>query len=255
MKIISISDFHGSVDLLDKLLIKIKSEKPDLIVFSGDLVKGGARGSEWLTAAAQGRTPSPDKDEIKDEKSSEIESYKLFYSCLDQLGVPVCVVPGNMDAPEERYFNMTNLFGREYKNFHLVHQGVWENEGFSVMGFGGEITDKEKENYFVLQYPKMEFENFWTKFIGYKTDKIKIFILHIPPVSKLDLINGGHKGSNAVNQMIEKLKPDFIFCGHAHDAQGHESFGGTLGINPGTLKKSNMAIVETDSKKVDFVKI
>lgn len=40
MLIFAISDFHGQVDVLEKLKSKIIETSPHLIVFCGDVVKG-----------------------------------------------------------------------------------------------------------------------------------------------------------------------------------------------------------------------
>lgn len=255
MKIISISDFHGNVDVLGSLLIKIRKEKTDLIVFSGDIVKGGTRGDEWLSAKKENRPPKKDKKEIIDEKSKDSEFYKLFYLSLIELEVPICTVPGNMDAPKERYFDQLKVLNIENSFIHIVHSGLWENDKFCVMGFGGEITRNENERFFVLQYIDKEFEDYWKKFIGFESKKIKVFITHTPPVGKVGLEGNFHRGNDAINKMLKEMKPDFLFCGHAHEAQAYEYIGNTLAVNPGALKKNNLAVVDTDTQKVRFEKI
>jgi Icc-related predicted phosphoesterase len=114
MKILAISDFHGETKLMNSLVENIKDKSPDLIVFTGDVVKGQARGDEWLSAQEEGREPVKDKKEILDEKKKDFKLYDEFYDKLDTLDIPVMCIPGNMDAPEDVFFSY--LLGKRHCN-------------------------------------------------------------------------------------------------------------------------------------------
>ena len=66
MKFFCISDFHGALDVLPALVKKIKDVNPDVIIFTGDVVKGYARGDEWLAAKAKGRPGNKELPAIKE---------------------------------------------------------------------------------------------------------------------------------------------------------------------------------------------
>ncbi|MCG2827500.1 MAG: metallophosphoesterase, partial [Thermoplasmatales archaeon] len=68
MKIIVTSDFHGAKEVMEPLNNLIDNEKPDIVVFCGDIVKGCARGNEWLSSK---------KDNRKLDKE-KVETRKLF---------------------------------------------------------------------------------------------------------------------------------------------------------------------------------
>ena len=57
MKIIVTSDFHGAKEVMAPLNSLIDNEKPDIVVFCGAIVKGYARGNEWLSSKKLGKKP------------------------------------------------------------------------------------------------------------------------------------------------------------------------------------------------------
>ncbi len=221
MIILSISDFHGSVDVLGKTGKRIKEIQPDLIVFTGDIVKGSARGDEWLKAKTEGRPPNKDLKSIKAEEKVDLELYFKFYEWLNSFRIPAVTIPGNMDAPAERYFKIMMEAETVHENIISVHgRHIRIGRNFVIGGFGGELTQAEKEEFFVLQYPAWEAKYHLGNLAHEEHDKI--LLLHTPPVSKLDLEGGSHKGSNIVNELIKSLTPKFAFCGHAHNCQGKD---------------------------------
>jgi len=67
-----ISDFHGSLEILESLEKMIKENRFDVIFFCGDIVKGHKRGNEWLAAKKENRIPNREKLEIITEKDEDI---------------------------------------------------------------------------------------------------------------------------------------------------------------------------------------
>lgn len=169
---------------------------------------------------------------------------------MDQLGVPILVVPGNMDAPESRFFCLLFEYEMRLHNIRLIQENIISYQGFFFSGFGGEITESQAENHFVLQYPYPTVHFSLRKLCFLKGKKI--LILHTPPHSKLDFEKGNHKGCYYVNELIEWICPDFVFCGHAHRARGEEWLGKSLVINPGPLKEGCFAILDTEESQVEF---
>ncbi|MGH9674474.1 MAG: metallophosphoesterase family protein [Bryobacteraceae bacterium] len=63
-----------------------------------------------------------------------------------------------------------------------------------------------------------------------------VLICHCPPQgTALDrLSGGGHAGSTAIRDFIDRRQPAWFFCGHIHEAEGVETtVGRTRGVNVG----------------------
>jgi len=234
IRIMGLSDFHGAIHVLALLQEKIREVNPDIITFSGDIVKGYKRGDEWLAARDEKRAPQMTED-IKNEEQEDLQFYHTFFSFLNRLSVPAFVVPGNMDAPEPRFLKASKG--------NVVHRSLVETP-VTITGFGGQLTEEREETTFVLQYPRQKVMDTMEPFAHKKID---IVITHSPPVSSLSFEDGQERGSLVVNDLIDLLNPDYLFCGHAHKAQGAEWIKTTLTVNPGALKYGNYVIVEEDT--------
>ncbi len=252
MKILALADFHGAVEVLDKLAPKIKEIKPDLITFTGDVVKGKARGDEWLKAEAEGRAPKADLPEIKAEEKQDLDLYHKFYSFLKQFKTLVVSIPGNMDAPKERYFKVALESETTYENIKFIHgKHVKFGRSFVIAGFGGEVTEKDSEDFFVQIYPRWKAEFDLSDLNYLEQDRILLF--HNPPHgTAVDKDKDRHIGNKAVNDLIKIYRPKIAFCGHAHRCQAQAFIGDTLIVNPGALKLGNYATVDTVSRKAEF---
>lgn len=250
MKIIVISDFHGTKEVMAPLNSLIDNESPDIVVFCGDIVKGHVRGNEWLSSKKFNRKPDKEKIEIKNEKEEDLELYDYFYKNIRK-DAPVLVVPGNMDAPESRYFS--TLLNMNIKNLYPLHEQLFFKEKYVFAGFGSEITENKEEDFFVLQYPKDKVKFALRKVKWVKKEKILVF--HSPPVSKIGIEGDVVVGSNAVNEIIDEIKPKILFCGHAHRAAGTDMVNDTLCVNPGPLKYRNAAVVDSENLNVRFIKL
>ncbi len=59
-----------------------------------------------------------------------------------------------------------------------------------------------------------------------------ILVVHEPPHGVLDIVpSGKHIGSQHVLQLMQRLHPRALLCGHVHESPGIEQTGGTLVIN------------------------
>lgn len=255
MKILAFSDVHGEMDNLQELAEKLPELDADLAIFCGDIVGGKARAEEWLRAYSQGEAPRSDKPEILEERERDIETYVSFLRTLGHLGLPVAVVPGNMDAPEDLYLRIILAHEVVEPGVNLVHHGFMPaGRNLIIAGLGGEITETERESRFVLRYPRWETE-FAFNFLRYLPQE-KILVFHSPPkANHIDLEGDQHKGSQVVAEVIKTHRPLFAFCGHAHEAQGQEWVGNTLVVNPGALKHGYYAVMDTTERQAEFHKL
>ena len=246
MKLLVLSDFHGSIDFLPKIPGIIKKEQPDVVAFCGDIVKGYARGDEWLRAMRSGDDPDRTLPQIEKEETQDLEFYEAFFRSMGALGRPVVFIPGNMDSPWERFSAAAQQAMEQYQNLHLIHQQMFTFQDFTFWGFGGELSSDQHEVFFVMINSH---EEVVSQLPDTSEDDRLVLLTHSPPIGTVvDIENNNHRGSGVVNDLIDQLKPMLLFCGHAHSAQGNEKIDGTTVVNPGAFKSTNYAIVTVEGK-------
>ena len=253
MQILVFSDLKGEIGNLRALVNQTKEFPLDAICFCGNIVSGNARLDEWVGAKLSGRVPNRNQVEILEEALEDLKLYKEFCNLIDSLGIPVMVIPGNLDASEERYFVFMQQAAFLSDNIILLHENLTKLGRYVFTGFGGELRDNEKEDYFVLQYSRREI-NFGTRRMCFLKPP-RILLLHSPPVSTLDLEGGIHKGSQIVNDIIAAVSPEFLFCGHVSVAHGMEKINQTIVVNPGLLAEGRFSIVDTQTQEVKPMQI
>jgi Icc-related predicted phosphoesterase len=250
MKILAISDWHAKENVLSDLAKAAKTLSLDAVVFTGDVLKWKGKCSEWANARFENRPPDKDKPEIKDEIENNAQLYHMFYETAREIDLPFFTIPGNVDSPLRQYYMIALEKMERNPKLRVVHGSFSGLQGqFAVLGFGGEITEDSEENYFVLQYPRRDVEPHFGMLAILSSE---ILLFHTPPIGSLDLDDGKHKGCKVVNDLIEKYKPTWVFCGHAHGARGKEIIGDSIVVNPGALKNGFYALVDTDKEKVEL---
>jgi Icc-related predicted phosphoesterase len=63
-----------------------------------------------------------------------------------------------------------------------------------------------------------------------------VLICHAPPRgTALDRVREGlHAGSQSVREFVDRYQPDYLFCGHIHEAEGVAiEIGKTKAVNAG----------------------
>jgi len=252
MKLLVISDFHGATEYLEPIKERSRELGVEAVLFCGDIVKGHARGDEWLAAQKEGRPPRRELPGIDTERTEDLDLYDVFYTSMDELWVPTYVVPGNMDAPLSRYVQVAEETVDTRSRTRFAHGRMLPlGEEFALIGVGGELTEQEREDFFVLRFP--EWEARYACLPGRFSDRPVILLTHMPPVgAEVDVTPKGHKGSPVVNRLIDLVAPTYLFCGHAHDSQAREELGGTIIVNPGALKKGHYGFLDTELDRVEL---
>ncbi|MFQ6002546.1 MAG: metallophosphoesterase [Candidatus Zixiibacteriota bacterium] len=251
MKILAISDWHAKENILSNLTDAIKNLSVDAIVFTGDILQWKAKCSEWAKAKSENRPPDKDKAEIKEEIEKNTCLYHTFYDNMRKIGLPLFTIPGNVDSPLNQYIEIGWEEMKKNSKLHIVHSSFFDlDKHFIVTGFGGEITQQGKEDYFVLQFPRWEVE-YGLNFLS-NISSTKILLSHTPPIGTLDSDDGKHKGCKVINDLIQIHRPKWVFCGHAHGARGEEIIGDSIIVNPGSLKNGFYALVDTDKEKIEL---
>ncbi len=253
MQILLASDLIGNPERLDELIRRCRDYTLDALCFCGNIVRGQSRLAEWNAAQNEGKIPNRNAVDILEEALEDLRLYKGFCAQLDSLGIPILVVPGHLDAPEERYFLFMQQAAFLSDNIILLHENITKVGAYVFTGFGGEITEQEKEDYFFLRYPRQECI-FGTRRMHFLNPP-RILLFHTPPVCRLDLDGGLHRGSPFVNDIIHTVSPSFLFCGHVTSAAGSEILGSTLVVNPGALADGRFAVIDTKERTAELLSL
>jgi uncharacterized protein len=114
-------------------------------------------------------------------------------SLLTSLSVPVLAVPGNMDGPNAaaEITRLGDLMGADPAVIDSV-------------SFGGPNARTHCD----------------------------VLVTHEPPLGTLDRArSGAHIGTQAVRDLVDRLRPRVLTCGHVHESPGIERLDDTLVIN------------------------
>lgn len=251
MKALVFSDVHGEFEPLRALMQMAPKLDCNFGLFCGDIVRGRARGKEFLQAQKEDREPDIHAPDIVAERAEDYALYAEFYQTLRPCPFPIFGVPGNMDAPEGRYLTCSLAEAGADSPLEVVHRSLARCGDWVICGLGGEITQVDREEVFVLRYPKWEALHSF-RLLTYVAGR-RIMVLHTPPIGEVvDRDNGGHKGCEVVNEIIHTFRPELAVCGHAHDAAGEEKVGDTHVVNPGALRNGRFAVVDLDTMQADL---
>jgi len=207
VKIVSLTDIHGRVQAAD--LIASDLQSADLVILPGDLTTFG-----------------------KQEEAAHI------VEAVRKHNPNILAVMGNCDCPEvEQYLTEEGL---------CIHRGHRRVNGVVFAGLGGSLK---------CPIPTL---NEWTEdeiadhldaaVTDAPADVPLVLVSHQPARNTLtDLAaHGGHVGSTAVRDFIERRKPVLCLSGHIHEAQGTDSIGPTTLVNPGPFMEGRYVVVEID---------
>jgi Icc-related predicted phosphoesterase len=127
-------------------------------------------------------------------------------------GKPVYAVTGNMDPPDAA------VKARNY----LIEGSVISIGGFYLAGYPVDASAVEGAG------------------------RRLILLAHYPPRGcRVDVTHGGeHIGSDAVRELVERVRPLAALVGHVHEAPGIDKLGSTVVVNPGPLSRGRYAVVE-----------
>ncbi len=138
---------------------------------------------------------------------------------LHAFAVPVLAIPGNMDGPRA----VAEITG----NGSLNHGSLLGADPVVIGGvsFGGSQVRVPCE----------------------------VLVTHEPPAGTLDLAaSGQHIGSRAVRDLVDRLRPRVLTCGHVHESPGIVRLGETMVVNC-TMGdgKTGGALIEVTAAGVD----
>jgi len=209
LRILGLADLHDRVEMLDRL----KGIDADLIVFCGDLHNGGSRETACPAAFA-----------------------------LASLGLPVLIVPGNMDHKDM----VPDLW--ESAGLRVLHGSSFCYADLVFLGMGGIVAKDPRRLRDPARYYHRDDEVYETLVEAHQDipgESIKIIVMHQPPRGAQDtLYNGKSSGSVSLRRFVEEYQPDLLLCGHIHEARGECFIGSTRIVNVGELRRGFATIIE-----------
>jgi Icc-related predicted phosphoesterase len=208
MKILAVSDIHGTSRGKEVAFKNYEVHKPDLVIITGDITQFG---------------PPDDA--------------KMF---LDELGdkIKTLAIPGNCDP-----FEVPEAV--EASKAENLHANKLEINGLTFIGFGGSnltpfntIFEQSEDIIFAELNELMEPGK------GSRT----VLVTHCPPKGYRDEVTDrGSMGCEAVARIVKKYKPRLVISGHIHEAFGVDDIGDeTTIVNPGAAKEGRSALIDLD---------
>jgi hypothetical protein len=204
MKIVALTDIHGSYDRAESIL---RREHPfDVLVIGGDLTTRG--------------TPA--------EADRALRRFRSF-------DAPVLTVAGNMDPPELEATFDASAISINGKGIMVGNVGFCGVSGCppTPLHTPYEISEEEIAR---------RAERGWSDIPTAAT--LVFVPHAPPYRTTLDrLFTGIHVGSTSVRAFIEQRRPQVVICGHIHEAHGTETLGPTQMVNCGPAAKGHYAVI------------
>ncbi len=151
-----------------------------------------------------------------------LEDFKEAVSRVKEVASDFLAVAGNLDVPEGDAFLAQE--GRLLESTGTVQRG-----GFSFAGISGANTSPFNTPY------EWNDEAMEKRLAHFMPGQVDVLVSHTPPFDcGADVIGSGISvGSKAVRNLVERVKPMIVLCGHIHEARGIYSIGKMPVVNPG----------------------
>jgi Icc-related predicted phosphoesterase len=220
LRILGMADLHDRAEMLSR----VNDIQADLIAFCGDLHNG--------SSAAEARPAA---------------------KALAGLGLPVLIVPGNMDH--------RNVVPEIWKSvgFRMMHCASFQSGKYGFLGMGGMTVKSPQRLADPARYYHEDEDVYRTltkicKEIS--SSAHQIVMVHQPPRNSRDKIySGEHTGCISLRRFIEEIQPDLLLCGHIHEDWGEDRIGRTIVVNVGEMRRGYAALIELNDKiKVQWMK-
>ncbi len=255
MRILHVSDLHGSKASMEKVKELYFERKADLLVVSGDLT-GKCVSNGNVSKCVWGRKKDPRELGVEgfenrggylvnvEDKEIErnapgllaqasAERVKEWLEDLEASSINFFVIPGNVD-----HFLMDTVISKfvpKSFTFKGLVFGRCSTVPFTPFGTYREGSEEVIER----ALPKFP---------------VDVLVSHSPPKGYLDLSNyhgGGHVGSEAVLKWIKENQPLLGLHGHIHESPGVERLGKSTLVNPGSEAEHGtlrFAIIDLDGE-------
>jgi len=273
MKIFAIGDFHGKFP--DKLRRKIKEEKPDLILGTGDytgiddwrpllkkVFKARRKGVELNVEKLIG------EEEYKKLLEKDYKAGEVVLKKINKLKIKTFSVFGNGDWYKVFFNDAGKYYEKLIKKLRYIkniNRGRGSFGKIRIVGFGGyldpdiyftkrgmkAIGENEKSNKKRRKRYNKEEKNL----MRLMKSKPDIMLAHYTPYNCLDkmkarghALTGSHMGVSYYNRAIKRFSPVLVICGHMHEYQGVKKIGRTKVVAVGSAYEGKAAIIEMDER-------
>jgi len=204
MKLLLLTDIHGNVENLERILDR---ENYDAVLCAGDL---------------------SDAEKYEDYEEN-LERVLETFNKKEKL---TKAIPGNMD-PEKAC--VKKLMEHRLN----LHKKIASFEEFEAVGFGGGITPFETP----FEPEESEIKNAVSTLYSRMTDDKRIAVIHQPPRNtNVDIVDEKHVGSEKVRELFEENKFDLVVTGHIHESIGIDTIKDTSIVNPGPVMDGYYAV-------------
>ncbi|MDP2925022.1 MAG: metallophosphoesterase [Nanoarchaeota archaeon] len=281
IKILAIGDFHG--ELSDRLLNRVKKENFDIIISPGDFCGNSllAKLIFRYYKSIENLVDKIGKKKYLDLERKSFDSGVKILKILNSLNKPVFLIRGNWDPSyfqDIGYNNKKDPAAKRFKNkinklknvelidFKKINYSSYDFIGYPTSSYPG-LVNKNIGKKLINRYGKKgnrlykkcikDNKKYFSLFKKlFKESKNPIFISHNCPYNtKLDLIKKGpqkgkHYGSWLAKEVILKLKPRLVICGHMHENPGIIHIGKSIVVNPGSTIDNRASIIDIDDRKV-----
>lgn len=213
--------------MLQKLVAKAASMKPDLVFLAGDMQnwwpneKGTDRNRIKSMTDAQFAALK-----AKDLGKMQRQSVRDAMSALTDAGIAVCYTPGNHDVgddPDEKTLGQYTSSSSENPGWGPLFQRVKEENGIVFLQFNSQVYWSENSE-ILDKYRKEQFDFLESEINSLVAKRIKRLVLltHIPPF--MDTIEEEEGWANWKKEYRKKLLDLFVkvqvpmlfVCGHFH---------------------------------------
>ncbi len=199
MKLLCASDYHANHRFLESTVEHAEKLEPDVFVYCGDFVM--------------------------QEYAEEL------IKRLEEVGVPVLAVAGNLD--------LGIIYESEMSE--IVMYGLRELKGYHFLLVSATYP-------FILDEALADVE-------GIDPSKL-IFVTHYPPKGVLDKIwSNEHVGYDGYAEFDENVKPALHVFGHIHEDNGFEIKSNTIFVNCAATPSRKIYLVDLKKREVRDVKL
>ena len=214
MKILALSDIHGTRTGEKVLVDLISKHHPDIIVLAGDITHFGP--TSWAV------------------------------ELMRNIDLPILFVNGNSDPKE--------MIGEVLKEEYVDANTSLSFRGVDLHGivypfdlFTEEPADERPPG---LELPRLENIEEIQRSGGMDINekKIDILVTHVPPYGFNDKAKGQHVGNRDIRSYIHMVKPRLVISGHISEARGSMEGKGCTYVNPGPAKDGYAALIEYGEK-------
>lgn len=244
MKVLIISDGHGSLEMLDAIAPVM--EGVDMVLYGGDFAaenkpETGLSFLERLAKlhdrvfAVSGNCDGPEFLETLESYDVSVEGSLSYFSGL--------VLTGSGGSS---YFKRNSPNERSdeelVSDLRLAEQSLRDESA----GDGDFADGSAAQEPAATASSEAEAGDGWNSLVA---------IVHNPPKDTVcdQVAPGIHVGSPLIRSFIERVRPLLVVCGHIHEGFGKDTIGSTVLANPGSLAEGRYAIAEiSGGGKVPF---